>query len=375
MKKLSKNGKGKGVLEKLVVKISQVSRSYEIVIAESILDRLYQFVQSINASTWVIVSSSDIWALHGKTLLMGLRPFKDQLLLHIVNKLGEEYIKSSTAVDALHTLMLQQGVDRHAVVIAFGGGVIGDMAGYAASVYMRGIRFVQIPTTLLAQVDSSIGGKTGINHLLGKNLIGTFAQPCYVSIDPAILATLPVEEIRNGLAEIVKYGVIADSNLFNYLEEWFDDHQVVDFHAFPLTFWIKIIKTSCAIKAEIVAQDEKESGIRAILNFGHTLGHALENIIGYGKIKHGEAVSIGMVFAANIGVQRGLCTIALVNRLCRLLTVIGLPTKLPIIDQQLVMNVMKVDKKNYHGSIQLILPVDIGKVVIVAVQIDEIFFK
>ncbi|HJT99238.1 MAG TPA: 3-dehydroquinate synthase, partial [Rhodanobacteraceae bacterium] len=257
------------------------------------------------------------------------------------------------------------GASRDAAVIALGGGVVGDPAGFAAATWMRGIDFVQMPTTLLAMVDSSVGGKTGVDIDAGKNLVGAFHQPRAVIADTATLATLPPREYAAGLAEVVKYGAIGDASFFAWLETHADALNAYD--AASLT---EAIAFSCAYKAGVVARDERESGERALLNFGHTFGHALEAECGYGKLLHGEAVAIGMTVAASLSERLGRAPRGDAERLERLLTRFGLPTALPPIDPDALLARMRLDKKNLGGRLRLVLWRGIGRAEI-AGDIDE----
>ncbi|MDO8746914.1 MAG: 3-dehydroquinate synthase, partial [Thermodesulfovibrionales bacterium] len=243
-------------------------------------------------------------------------------------------------------------------LIALGGGVIGDITGFVASTYMRGIDYIQIPTPLLAQVDSSVGGKTGVNHKLGKNMIGTFYQPKLVWIDIDILKTLPQKEFFAGLAEVIKYGVIWDAKLFAFLENNRD--KILRLDEKSLTH---IIKRSCEIKAEVVSKDEREAGLRAILNYGHTIGHAIETATGYKKYLHGEALTIGMFIEAEIAESLKLLKEKTVQRIKSLIESYGLPTKIPVrINRNALLASMQLDKKAVAGELKFILPERIGKV-------------
>jgi len=248
--------------------------------------------------------------------------------------------------------------------VALGGGVIGDLAGFVASTYLRGVRFIQIPTTLVAQVDASIGGKTGVNHPRGKNLIGTFYQPKLVFIDVATLKTLPKRELIGGMAEVVKYGVIGDSELFGYLEKSVDE-----LLGYQLDVFEHIVAQSVRIKADVVSKDEREAGLRRILNYGHTLGHAIETVTGYRRFHHGEAIAIGMEFSARLAVRMGICDQGLVERQSRLLKQFGLPTKLPArLDQRRLLATMALDKKVKGGQLHFVLPERLGSVTVKPVE-------
>ena len=248
-------------------------------------------------------------------------------------------------------------MDRDSLFIALGGGVVGDLAGFTASTYMRGVPYLQIPTSLLAQVDSSVGGKTAVNHPLGKNMIGSFYQPKGVLINTDTLKSLPVRQISTGLAEVIKYGVIADKNLFSYLEE--NIEKVFSFDDKVLNH---IIYKSCTIKAKIVAQDEKDKGIRGILNFGHTIGHAIEAETSFTEYTHGESVAIGMVAEAELAQLLGLIDKGFVDRLKNLLLKAKLPIKLPNLETDRLIKHMQRDKKNKIGKIVFVLPTKLGRV-------------
>ena len=282
---------------------------------------------------------------------------------------GEQYKNLNTA-NRLYGKMIQQRIDRKGLVIALGGGVIGDLAGFVAATYERGIRFVQVPTTLLAQVDSSIGGKVGVNHQLGKNMIGAFKQPQFVLVDPSVLTTLPMRELRSGLAEIIKVGIIWDHNFFNYLEEHV--HDILRQEAITLKY---IIRRSCQVKAQVVAEDEFEKGLRAILNFGHTTAHAVETLTGYTQYTHGEAVAIGMVVAARLAHAMGMITADSLHRIIRLLKKFEMPVYLPTCQPADLMNLMEADKKAVSGQIHFILPTEIGKVTSVSGISNELLTR
>ena len=244
-------------------------------------------------------------------------------------------------------------------MISLGGGVIGDMTGFAAATWLRGISFVQVPTTLLAMVDASVGGKTGVNHPKGKNLIGAFHQPKLVLVDPMTLETLPEREFKAGMAEVIKYGVISDKELFCKLE---NASRLDSLKAFSDEFLLEIIERSVQTKAYIVEQDEREGGIRALLNYGHTFGHAIETLCGYGVWLHGEAVSMGMNAVGQLALDRELWTINDLERQRKLLRKAGLPINWPNIDLDNVLEILKSDKKVKDGEIRFVVPTEIGKV-------------
>lgn len=268
-----------------------------------------------------------------------------------------EKSKSLTEAEEIFTRLIDFGLDRKSLLIALGGGVVGDLAGFAAATFLRGIAFIQIPTSLLAQVDSSVGGKTGVNHRLGKNLIGAFYQPKAVFINLEMLKTLPKREISTGLAEIIKYGAIYDENLFAYLEE--NAEKILELDVPSLE---KIISRSCEIKAEVVAQDEKESGLRRILNFGHTIGHAIEKETHYLRYNHGEAVAVGMIGACMIGAELGLCEKNLIDRLAVLLKKMRLPAAAEGCTVGTMMRDMLRDKKTVGNVVRWVLIDKIGHV-------------
>ncbi|MBK1614647.1 3-dehydroquinate synthase [Rubrivivax gelatinosus] len=310
-----------------------------------------------SASTWaglpkaaqaVIVTNTTVDALHGDALRRALAPLYPSVSTVALPD-GEVY-KTWQTLNLIFDHLLGHGCDRKTVLFALGGGVVGDMAGFAAASYMRGVPFVQVPTTLLAQVDSSVGGKTAINHPLGKNMIGAFYQPCRVVCDLDTLGTLPARETSAGLAEIIKYGPIADAAFFDWIEEHVDALRAHDRAALAYA-----VQRSCEIKAEVVGQDEREAGLRAILNFGHTFGHAIEAGLGYGEWLHGEAVGCGMVMAAELSALLGLVPPAFVERLARLCERAGLPVKGPRLGIGRYLELMRVDKKAEGGEIRFVL--------------------
>jgi 3-dehydroquinate synthase len=265
--------------------------------------------------------------------------------------------KTLQQAEKIYDFLIQNKFERSSTLIAFGGGVVGDITGFVAATFLRGISYIQCPTTVVGQVDAAIGGKTGVDHSKGKNLIGAFHQPCLVFVDPEKLATLPKREYVAGLAEIVKYGVIYDPELFSFMERYSDAILNRDKKSM-----LYCIKRSVEIKAEVVEKDEKELGLRKILNYGHTFGHAVETLTGYKKYKHGEAVAIGMVAAASLAYQLGIVNVELVNRQKALLEVLGLPTRFPVLDSGDLMNLLESDKKVVGGEVHFVLPEKIGSV-------------
>lgn len=330
-------------------------RSYSIHIGAGVLSSVVELLEPLKLSRHLVVITNDVVAPlyleQVKNLFQNAKFSVDCVVLPD----GEGH-KNATSLDAIYTHMLEHNCDRGTTIVALGGGVIGDMAGFAAATYMRGIPFIQIPTTLLAQVDSSVGGKTAINHPLGKNMIGAFYQPRSVIIDVTTLDTLDERHFRAGLAEVVKYGVIADAEFFSWLEQNTSSLLAKDSAALEYA-----IKTCCNIKAAIVAQDETEHSVRALLNFGHTFGHALEQLSGYGTVLHGEAVAVGMAVAARISAQIGLCTSEDVARVDAILLNCGLDFHVPsgFTPEQYVAAMMR-DKKVSSGTLRMVLARGIG---------------
>ena len=271
---------------------------------------------------------------------------------------GEQY-KNQTSINQIYDALMAEHFNRDVTLIALGGGVIGDMTGFAAASFMRGVNFIQIPTTLLSQVDSSVGGKTGINHAQGKNMIGAFWQPQMVLAEMSTLKTLPARELSAGLAEVIKYALIMDAEFLTWLE-----HNLPAMMALDLAILGEAVKRCCQYKADVVAQDERESGVRALLNFGHTFGHVIETHEGYGNWLHGEAVAAGMVQAAELSQKIGWLTSDDVARIKRILTLANLPITPPAIDVQTALDLMGHDKKVKHGQIRLILLKSLGNAVL-----------
>lgn len=342
-------------MEKVRVELGE--RSYEIVVGRGNLPGIGGRISDFGFSPVVIVvSNPTVFGLYGDAVASSLEG-AGYRCSHVLIPDGEEY-KDYFWTYHLLSGMLRNRLDRNSCLVALGGGVIGDMAGFAASVYMRGIHFIQVPTTLLAQVDSSVGGKTGVNHALGKNMIGTFYQPRLVWMDIATLETLPRRELLCGIAEILKYGVIWDPALFDFMEH--NRERILGLEPGALGH---IIKRSCEIKAEVVSQDERESGLRAILNYGHTIGHAIETETGYSRFLHGEAVAIGMHYAARLSAAMGLLDGRQVERIKAVIDAYGLPAALPgdLNADNLIVH-MKMDKKATAQTMKFVLPEAVGKV-------------
>lgn len=340
-----------------ILRVELGTRSYPIYIAEGLLLESALLKQHITASQILIVTNETVAPLY----LGGLEAqLKDSFDVKTVVLPDGEKFKTLECLNNIFDSLLENRCNRQVTLIALGGGVVGDMTGFAAASYQRGVNFIQAPTTLLSQVDSSVGGKTGVNHRLGKNMIGAFYQPQCVLIDTSVLSTLPDRELSAGLAEVIKYGAIASAEFFEWLEQNMAKLLARDMEA--LTY---AIKKSCEMKADIVAQDEKESGIRARLNFGHTFGHAIETHVGYGGWLHGEAVSVGMCMAVDMSYQKGWLSKESANRVRKLCAQAQLPVIKPseMREGDFIKN-MKVDKKNVSKSIRLILLKELGEAVI-----------
>ena len=334
------------------VTIDLGDRSYPIVIAADLIGQAATFAQCPAAAQAVIVTNTTVQPLYAQQLAGALQGKYAQI--HTVVLPDGEAHKDWATLNLIFDGLLAQACDRKTVLFALGGGVVGDMTGFAAASYMRGVPFVQVPTTLLSQVDSSVGGKTAINHPLGKNMIGAFYQPQLVVCDLASLDTLPAREVSAGLAEIIKYGPIADMAFFDWLETNIEALRQRNRQAL-----MHAVQRSVEIKAWVVGQDEKEAGLRAILNFGHTFGHAMEAGMGYGNWLHGEGVGAGMVMAAHLSHKLGLVDANFVARLTRLIERAGLPTRGAILDVQdnagAYLQHMRVDKKAEAGEIRFVL--------------------
>ncbi len=329
-------------------------RSYPIWVGEGILPLLGDALQEVHFPKKVaIVTNPTVRAIYGETVFQALSQKGFQASFVEIPD-GEEY-KTSQSLELIYDALIEGGFDRFAGLIALGGGVVGDICGFAAATYLRGVPFAQVPTTLLSQVDSSVGGKTAVNHRLGKNLIGAFYQPRHVHVDVSTLKTLPAREFSAGMAEVVKYGIIRDRHFFNWLTEMKNALGEQDPGAL-----IHAVKRSCQIKANVVEIDEKESSLRAILNYGHTFGHAVETLCGYGHYRHGEAIAIGMVVAAAVSRDRGLCSDEDVAAIRDLLVSFNLPVTPPSFPVDEYLSAMGRDKKVKEGVMRLILNQGIG---------------
>ena len=334
---------------------------YPIVIGEGALEQLGAQVlaQGIKAGTKVLVVTNPVVNEHyGAPALASLQGagFECQRL---VIEAGEDQ-KTPATVAKIHDAAFAQKLERGSLMVALGGGVVGDMTGFAAASWLRGVAVVQVPTTLLAMVDASIGGKTGVNHPGGKNLIGAFHQPRLVLIDPNTLQTLPPREFRAGMAEVIKYGVIGDAELFRELEA--AEARLASMKSLPPALLQRILERSAAAKARVVAADEREGGLRAILNYGHTLGHVVEALCGYGTYLHGEAVAIGMVAAGELALELGLWSEGDQRRQRQVIAAAGLPLQWPDLDGEAVLACLQGDKKVQSGKVRFVLPTSLGNV-------------
>jgi 3-dehydroquinate synthase len=327
-----------------ILQVELGSRSYPILIGGGLLARADLFAQYVPGRDILLVTNTTVGPLYSAPLKQGLG----------ARRIVEAHKSLDTVARVLDVLVANRFA-RDCTVVALGGGVVGDMAGFAAASYQRGVAYVQVPTTLLAQVDSSVGGKTGVNHPGGKNLIGAFHQPSAVIADTGTLETLPARELRAGLAEVIKYGLMSDDSLFSWLE--LNMEKLLAHDAAALTH---IIRRSCEIKASIVGRDEREQGDRALLNLGHTFGHALESATGYTKWLHGEAVGAGLLMAATMSCESGLIPAESVERLRKLLVRAGLPTEERDVRAGAALDHMRIDKKVKSGRIRLVLLRSIG---------------
>jgi len=331
------------------VEIQLGERSYPILIGSDLLGESKSFAAVPAAAAALIVTNTTVAPLYAAALRRTLAGrFR---AVHVLELPDGEAHKDWQTLNLIFDALLAHGCDRKTVLFALGGGVVGDMTGYAAASYMRGVPFVQVPTTLLAQVDSSVGGKTAINHPLGKNMIGAFYQPQLVLCDLATLATLPPRELSAGLAEVIKYGPIYDMQFFDWIEANIDALAV----AREPAAMAHAVKRSCEIKAAVVGQDERETGLRAILNFGHTFGHAIESGLGYGEWLHGEAIGCGMVMAAHLSQRLGGVDAAFVQRLTALIERAGLPAVGPALGVERYLELMRIDKKSEAGEIRFVV--------------------
>jgi len=332
------------------IDVTTGNRTSPIVIGEGLSDELGPLLDrhGVGARRF-IVSNPVVWRLHGERLRVALGG-GDPILLPD----GERF-KNLQSVSKIYEALIRANADRGSTIIAVGGGVVGDTAGFAAATFLRGVAVVHVPTTLLAQVDSSIGGKVGVNHALGKNLIGAFHQPALVVIDPALLKTLPRREFRSGLYEVVKYGVISSRDLFDRLNADIKALFAKDGRAL-----VPAIVESCRIKADVVSKDERESGLRRILNYGHTVGHALEAVTNYRRFRHGEAIALGMLAAADLAVARGALAERERQALAQLIAKLGPLPSVADLSIPEILEAMRRDKKVVNGRLHFVIAIEIG---------------
>ncbi len=343
------------------INVNTPSGSYPIYLGDNLLKNLVNLLHTPNKRKAIIISDNNVSIHYGAIVRNALSDAGWSIDDILVVPAGESS-KSFNIVEDLASKILSHKIDRQTMIFALGGGVVGDLSGFLASILLRGIEFVQIPTSLLAQVDSSVGGKTGINVSTGKNLIGSFYQPSSVIIDTSTLKTLPIRELKSGYAEIIKYGIMYDIDFWQWLQE--NGSKVLDNDTEALKY---AILRSCEIKAEIVAKDEKEtSNLRALLNFGHSFGHALEYLAGYNDVlKHGEAVAIGMVMAAKFSEKMKICPLGVARDIENHLNSLDISTEIPFkLKPEDIINAMKFDKKNKNDMINLVLLEDIGIAVV-----------
>jgi 3-dehydroquinate synthase len=363
------------------IRVNIPQAPYDIKISPGGLDALGQWLTPLiqTGQKVLLVSNPMVFEHYGDRAIASLNQAGYEVC-HCILPAGEPY-KTMASIEKIHDVAYENRLERSSAMIALGGGVVGDMTGFAAATWLRGIAVVQVPTSLLAMVDASMGGKTGVNHPKGKNLIGAFHQPCLVLIDPQVLETLPIREFRAGVAEIIKYGVIWDLPLFERLEA---AERLDDFNQVSDELLQYMLNQSCQAKADVVSQDVREGGIRAILNYGHTIGHAVESLTGYSQINHGEAVAIGMVAAAKIAESIGpsadesadesasLWNADATQRQQKLLEKAHLPTQLPTgIDIDDILIALRSDKKVQSGTVRFVLPQAIGKAFVSDQVTDE----
>ena len=341
-----------------VIKVDLGSQSYDICVRSGGLDQLGTQMSELNLGKKVLlVSNQSIFRHYGEKAATALESAGFEVSTCILPP-GEQY-KTLNSVQKIYGAALANRLERSSTMVALGGGVVGDMTGFAAATWLRGINVVQVPTSLLAMVDAAIGGKTGVNHPLGKNLIGAFHQPRLVLIDPDVLKTLPAREFRSAMAEVIKYGVIWDAELFGMLEK---SKRLDQMRYVKADLLAEILLRSCQAKADVVSKDEKESGLRAILNYGHTIGHAVESLTGYKLVNHGEGVALGMAASSRLAVELGMWDTECDGRQLNLIAKAALPVKLPTgLDVEEILKSLQLDKKVQDGKVRFVLPVRLGE--------------
>ncbi len=336
------------------LKVELGSRSYPVFIGQGLLSSDRVLGKVLTKEKSLVITNKKVGSLYFEELETAIRALGVEVTPLFIED-GEKH-KNLETLSFIYDELIRQGYGRQSSIIALGGGVVGDIAGFAAATYQRGVPFIQIPTTLLAQVDSSVGGKTAINHSLGKNMIGAFYQPEAVIIDIGTLSSLPKRQVSSGLAEVIKYGLIRDAEFFSWLDA--NMHNLTNGQTEALCY---AIEKSCSLKAEIVSQDERENGTRALLNFGHTFGHAIEVSGQYTKYLHGEAVAMGSMLALNMSRSMGFLDVSDVEKVRTVLKSAGLPTTPPNLGKSLYLKLMQRDKKVKNGRIRLVLLKDIGE--------------
>lgn len=352
--------------ESSVIPVKAGASQYDVHVGWGVLDRLGERLAPLKRPcAAAVITNPTVGKIYARRVAMSLRRSGFRPVVVTIPD-GERYKTLATA-NRLYDQLVRRRFERGDVLVALGGGVVGDLTGFVAATYLRGVSYVQVPTTIVALVDSSLGGKTGVDHPKGKNLIGAFHHPLMVYGDAATLQTLPRREFVAGLAEVVKYGVIADSSFFSYLEE----HAESIVGGVPDVL-VEVVKRSVAVKADVVRQDERETGLRRILNYGHTAGHVVETLTGYSAIRHGEAVAIGMDFAGRLAARLDLCDQDMVRRQRALLDRFGLPTGLPRVTASRAIQTMRLDKKVREGRVHFVLPREIGRVTVEAVAERDI---
>jgi 3-dehydroquinate synthase len=336
------------------IPVRAARQSYSIVCGAGAIGQAHRRLNGIGSfAGCFLISSPRVWRAVGKTVSRGLRMNKNGPVILMDDR---ETAKKLRMVETVCRALTRAGADRHSLLVAVGGGVVGDVAGFVAASYLRGVGLVHVPTTLVAQVDSAIGGKTGVNLPEGKNLVGSFYPPRLVLTDPLLLRTLPPREYRAGLAEVIKYGVIADKGLFVYLEGNLD--RILERSRRELEF---VIARCAGIKARVVSRDERDAGVREILNYGHTFGHALESITGYGRFRHGEAVAWGMMAAALLGHEAGITSANDAARIIALVRRIGPLPRWPRVTPRKLLHAMRADKKSRAGQLRFVLSPSLGR--------------
>jgi 3-dehydroquinate synthase len=351
------------------IPLSLGERSYRIVVESGGIQKIGKRAERLGLHPpLAVITDPTVEQYYGELAYDSLRRQGYEVGLFSIP--GGEICKNLDTVRGLYDRLIDLRVERRGGIIALGGGLVGDIAGFAAATYLRGIRFIQVPTTLLAQVDASVGGKTGIDHPKGKNLIGAFHQPSLVIIDTATLKTLPSREILCGLAEIIKHGVIGDQRIFKFVSDHIEELLAIDEEAY-----LDLIPRNCRFKAKIVEQDERESGLRAILNFGHTVGHAIESLTGYTRYLHGEAVAIGMLTEIAVGITMGIPSEDLFAQVLDLFRRANYPLDLPDISGERIVEAMHLDKKVEQQTIRMVIPKRLGQVEVRDIKDEKIIIN